>query len=79
MSVIGQADEHLSEHRITLMREGRTLITTPQRDPDCRWCGDGGDSRYARADTSLLPLRPTTAASAKSSIARRLIAALTRR
>lgn len=79
MSVIGQADEHLSEHRITLMREGRTLITTPQRDPDCRWCGDGGDSRYARADTSLLPLRPTTAVSTKFSIARRLIAALIRR
>jgi hypothetical protein len=79
MSVIGQADQHLSEHRITLMREGRTLITTPQRDPECRWCGDGSESRYARADASLLPLRPTAAASARSSIAQRLIAALIRR
>lgn len=79
MSVIDQADDHLTEHRITLTREGRTLITTPERDPDCRWCGEGSNSRYARADTSLLPLRHTVAASTKSSVARRLIAALIRR
>jgi len=79
MSVIGQADEHLAEHRITLTREGRILTTTPERDPDCRWCGDDEGSRYARADTSLLPLRPTAPVSAKSSFARRLIAALARR
>lgn len=79
MSVIGQADEHLAEHRITLTREGRILTTTPECDPDCRWCGDSEGSRYARADTSLLPLRPTALVSAKPSIARHLIAALTRR
>ncbi|HYB23530.1 MAG TPA: ThiF family adenylyltransferase [Solirubrobacteraceae bacterium] len=79
MSVIGQADEHLAEHRITITREGRILTTTPKRDPDCRWCGNGESSRYARADTSLLPLRPTAPVSAKSSLARRLIAALARR
>lgn len=79
MSVIGQADEHLSEHRITLTREGRILMTTPERDPDCRWCGEGERSHYARADTSLLPLRPTKPVSVKSSFARRLISALARR
>ena len=79
MSVIGQADDHLAEHCITLTREGRTLITTPERDPDCRWCGDRDSSRYARADTSLLPLRPTAAVSAKPSITRRLTSALIRR
>jgi hypothetical protein len=79
MSVIGQADPYLYEHRITLTREGRVLSTTPERDPDCRWCGDGSDSRYARADPSLLPLRPTVEANAKRSLARRLIATITRR
>lgn len=79
MSVIGQADEHLAEHRITLTREGRILMTTPERDPDCRWCGEGERSRYARADTSLLPLGPTEPKSAKSSFPRRLIAVLARR
>ena len=80
MSVIGQADPYLAEHRITLTREGRVLITTPEPDPDCRWCGEASDSRYARADTSLLPLRPTVeSSSTKRSLARRLIAAITRR
>jgi hypothetical protein len=79
MSAIGQADEHLAEHCITLTREGRTLITTPERDADCRWCGEGDGSRYARADASLLPLRPTAGASTEPSIARRLVAALLRR
>jgi len=80
MSVIGQADPYLAEHRITLTREGRVLITTPEPDPDCRWCGEASDSRYARADTSLLPLRPTVEpSSTKRSLARRLIAAITRR
>jgi hypothetical protein len=80
MSVIGQADPYLAEHRITLTREGRVLITTPDTDPDCRWCGEASDSRYARADTSLLPLRPTVEpSSTKRSLARRVIAAITRR
>jgi hypothetical protein len=79
MSVIGQADPHLAEHRITLTREGRVLNTTPKRDPDCRWCGESSDSRYARADPSLLPVRPTVEPSAKRSFAQRLIAKLSRR
>ncbi|MHB1836777.1 MAG: hypothetical protein ACYCXW_17650 [Solirubrobacteraceae bacterium] len=79
MSVIGQADQHLAEHRITLTREARTLITTPERDPECRWCGETSDSRYARADTDLLPLRRTATASGRPSLARRLIAAVRRR
>ncbi len=80
MSVIGQADPHLAEHRITLTREGRVLSSTPERDPDCRWCGEGSDSRYARADVNLLPLRPTVKPSRpKRSLAQRLIAAVHRR
>lgn len=80
MSVIGQADPYLAEHRITLTREGRVLTTTPERDPECRWCGEGSDSRYARADISLLPMRPTVEpTSTKSSLARRLLAAILRR
>ncbi len=80
MSVIGQADPYLAEHRITLMREGRVLTTTPKPDPDCRWCGEGSGSRYARADVSLLPLRPTVEpSSTKRSLARRLFAAILRR
>jgi hypothetical protein len=79
MSVIGQADPHLAEHRITLTREGRVLTTTTERDPDCRWCGEGSDSRYARADPSLLPLRQAVETEVKRSRTRRLIAAITRR
>jgi hypothetical protein len=80
MSVIGQADPYLAEHRITLTREGRVLSTTPERDPECRWCGEGSSSRFARANLSLLPLRPTVEPSAtKRSFARRLIAAIRHR
>jgi hypothetical protein len=80
MSVIGQADPYLTEHRITLTREGRVLTTTPERDPECRWCGEGSDSRYARADVSLLPLRQTVeSTSIKRSLARRLLASILRR
>ena len=62
------------------MREGRVLTTTPKPDPDCRWCGEGSGSRYARADVSLLPLRPTVEpSSTKRSLARRLFAAILRR
>jgi hypothetical protein len=80
MSVIGQADPYLAEHRITLTREGRVLTTTPKPDPECRWCGEGSDSRYARADISLLPSRPAVEpTNTKNSLARRLIAAIRRR
>ena len=80
MSVIGQADPYLAEHRITLTREGRVLASTPERDPDCRWCGEGSDSRYARADLNLLPLRPTVMpSSTRRPLRRRLIAAIHRR
>jgi hypothetical protein len=78
VSVISQADTHLYEHRITLAREGRVLNTTPERDPDCRWCGEGSDSRYARADPRLLSLRPNVEASVQRSAARRLIVAIRR-
>jgi len=64
MSVIGQADEHLAEHQLTLTREGRVLNPKVHPDPDCRWCGVGSESRYARADVALLPWRPTPAADA---------------
>ena len=39
MSVIGQADPYLAEHRITLMREGRVLTTTPKPDPTAAGVG----------------------------------------
>jgi molybdopterin/thiamine biosynthesis adenylyltransferase len=57
MSVIGQATDELAAHRITLTREGSTLTLQPQRDSACRWCGESSSSRYARADTGLLPCR----------------------
>jgi len=57
MAVIGQADDGLAEHRITLTREGTTLATRVVRNDECRWCGDGAASRYARADVRLLPCR----------------------
>ncbi len=57
MSVIGQATDELASHRITLMREGTVLTLADERDPACRWCGESANSRYARADLSLLPLR----------------------
>lgn len=58
MSVMGQADDALAEHRITLTREGTTLVTQVTRNPACRWCGESSASRYARADIKLLPCRP---------------------
>lgn len=61
MSVIGQASESLVEHRITLTREGTSLVTQVHNDPTCRWCGDGQTSRYARADLALLPCRRISA------------------
>ncbi len=60
MSVIGQASDELAAHRVTLTREGNTLALADKRDPACRWCGEQTQSRYARADLSLLPLRPST-------------------
>jgi hypothetical protein len=76
MSVIGQADPELAKHRITLTREGRVLATTPVRDHDCRWCSEKGNSRYARADLDLLPLREhATPGKSNQPIPQRLLAA----
>jgi molybdopterin/thiamine biosynthesis adenylyltransferase len=61
MSVIGQADDALAEHRLTFTREGTSLATQVERDPACRWCGEQQASRYARADVALLPCRPRAA------------------
>lgn len=58
MSVIGLADEELAAHRITLTRTGAVLSLQDNRKNACRWCGDISTSRYARADSSLLPCRP---------------------
>jgi hypothetical protein len=66
MSVIGQADDALADHRITLTREGTTLVTQVQHREDCRWCGLGSTSRYARADLRLLPCRPARNVTAQS-------------
>ncbi|MEJ7784761.1 MAG: ThiF family adenylyltransferase [Solirubrobacteraceae bacterium] len=60
MSIIGQADDDLAKHRITLTREAATLTTNVDIKDDCRWCGEGSGSRYARADIGLLPCRGTT-------------------
>jgi hypothetical protein len=57
MGVIGLADEELADHRITLIREGATLVTCVPQLPECRWCGIHDHSRYARADLQLLPCR----------------------
>ncbi len=57
MSVIGQADTALAEHRITLTREGTALVTQVVSDPVCRWCGTSSTSRYGRSDIKLLPCR----------------------
>lgn len=59
MSVVGLASDELVAHRITLTREGSVLTLQPQRDPACRWCGGASTSRFARADVTLLPCRPT--------------------
>ena len=58
MGTIEQADDELGEHRITLTREGTTLITRVSRNPECRWCGAHERARYAHADARLLPCRP---------------------
>lgn len=71
MSVIGQASDELAVHRITLTREGNVLALADKRDPACRWCGEESLSRYARADLSLLPLRPTTATEPAAGSARK--------
>lgn len=79
MSVIGEADASLADHQITLTREGRTLLTSPRRDRECRWCGDDSNSRFARADADLLPCRPCAHEERRPSIVRRLGIALRRR
>lgn len=61
MGVVGLADDELADHRITLTREGKTLVTRVVQRPECRWCGASDRSRYARADAQLLPCRPSTA------------------
>jgi hypothetical protein len=73
MGVIGQADDDLAEHRITLTREGTRLATRVVTRPDCRWCGDGDPSRFARAEIRLLPCRPAPAAKRRVGTIRRLI------
>jgi hypothetical protein len=79
MSVIGQADQHLTEHQITLTREGR--IINPKVTPDlgCRWCGTHTTSRYARANPAMLPCRPGVPATAVRRRRRGLLARLRRR
>jgi molybdopterin/thiamine biosynthesis adenylyltransferase len=57
MSVMGQASDELAAHRIMLTREGAVLPLQPQRDAECRWCGETSTSRFARADVTLLPCR----------------------
>lgn len=73
MSVIGQASSGLLAHRISLTREGRVLCLDPQRDVDCRWCGDHQGSRFARADVSLLPCRASQSQRADKSGPSRLV------
>ena len=62
MGTIGQAEEELGAHRITLTREGTSLELRVPHLQACRWCGEHTSSRYARADLSLLPLRASTPA-----------------
>lgn len=57
MSIIGQADDELARHRITLTREAATIATNVAIKDHCRWCGMAAGSRYARADVRLLPCR----------------------
>ena len=57
MSIIGQADDDLAKHRITLTREAVTMPTNVAVKDDCRWCGSASGSRYARADVQRLPCR----------------------
>jgi hypothetical protein len=72
MSAIGQADDDLAQHRITLTREGTSLATRVVTRPDCRWCGGSDPSRFARADLQLLPCRPTVAAARRVGTIQRL-------
>jgi len=60
MAIIGQADDELAKHRITLTREAATLATNAAIKDDCRWCGAASGSRYARADVRLLPCRASS-------------------
>jgi hypothetical protein len=57
MGIIGQADDGLANHRITLTREGTRLEPKLTPNPECRWCGTHAESRYARANADLLPCR----------------------
>jgi molybdopterin/thiamine biosynthesis adenylyltransferase len=71
MSVIGQATNELASHRITLTREGTVLTLADARDTACRWCGESSNSRYGRADLSVLPLRVNVPPGDKSHPGRR--------
>jgi len=79
MGVIGQADDELLEHRITLTRDGSTLATEVERDLSCRWCGEHDRSRYGRSDLDLLPCRaPGSSGSATPAVRRRALLPLRR-
>lgn len=72
MSTVGLAHDELADHRITLTRDGTALVTRVALRSDCRWCGGGDRSRYARADLALLPCRPTKKLAKTPGLLRRL-------
>jgi len=73
MGLIGQADDNLADHRLTLTREGTSLATRVPTKSDCRWCGTHELSRFGRAELALLPCRPATAPVRRDSRFRRLL------
>jgi molybdopterin/thiamine biosynthesis adenylyltransferase len=73
MGTIGQADEELAEHRITLTRDGTSLVTGVIPQASCRWCGTHDRSRYARANLDLLPCRLDSPAPPHEGRIRRLL------
>lgn len=72
MSAVGLAGDELAEHRITLTQDGTVITTNVTARPECRWCGDGSRSRYARADVALLPCRPSPASAERGGRTSRL-------
>jgi molybdopterin/thiamine biosynthesis adenylyltransferase len=58
MGITGLAYDELADHRVTLTREGTSIVTGVVNQETCRWCGAGDRSRYARADLDQLPCRP---------------------
>jgi hypothetical protein len=57
MGIVGLAEDELAEHRVTLTQDARVISTKVSHKRECRWCGEGDISRFARADLDLLPLR----------------------